>query len=209
MDRSQYFAFASTVATLRVSIMRNWIPDVNRFSLAGPPKWWLEQLWHFDNSLVVVPSRQGFYYRLAQRRKLTLTDAVVNDALFNESDTKMLARYSLVPVTTILATANWSNPYLFEELRRRAPWRLGGAQKVIQEMESREAQDEMDRQNTTNENLESLGKDAWRLYNKKIGLRSHMWSPTTKSAAKEKVAPSIRVSNKSAPGVQVGSIFLP
>ena len=78
----------------------NYVVDENRFRLAGPPQWWLRKLWDFDNSLVVVPSRQGFYYRLAQRRKLKLSDKVVNDALFKESDTKMLASYSLVPVTT-------------------------------------------------------------------------------------------------------------
>lgn len=162
--------------------MVNFIPDVNKFSLAGPPKWWLDQLWAFDDSLVVVPSRQGFYYRLAQRRKPKLSINIVNDALFNESDTKMLARYGLVPVTTILATANWSNPYLFEELRRRAPWRLGGAAKVISMVEADEAKKEMDKQVYQDEHLTSLGKDAWGLYNKKIGVRSHMYIPKTQSA---------------------------
>lgn len=189
--------------------MRNWIPDENRFNLAGPPKWWLAHLWSFDDSLVVVPSRQGFYYRLAQRRKPNLTTSVVNDALFNESDTKMLARYALVPVTTILATANWSNPFLFEELRRRAPWRLGGAKSAIERLEANEAEDELHIRERTDEHLESLGKDAWGLYNKKIGMRTSMWSPRTKSVSKAKAAPSIRVSNKTASGTQVGSIFLP
>lgn len=160
--------------------MQNYIVDQNRFSLAGPPKWWLHQLWDFDSSLVVVPSRQGFYYRLAQRRPLKLTDQVVNDALFNESDTRMLARYSLVPVTTILATANWSNPYMFESLRLRAPWRMGGADKVNKMLDDQDVKDEFDRRAATDEYLTYLGKDAWKLYNKKIGLRSHMWSPTTK-----------------------------
>ena len=151
--------------------MRNYIQDANKFSLAGPPKWWLAQLWSFDDSLVVVPSRQGFYYRLAQRRPLTLPAHLVNDALFNESDTKMLARYSLIPVTTILATANWSNPYLFEELRRRAPWRLGGAEKVTRLIEEDEARQDQAKQARTDEHLTSLSKDAWKLYNTKIGLR--------------------------------------
>jgi hypothetical protein len=151
--------------------MVNYYADLNKFSLAGPPKWWLKSLWHFDNSLVVVPSRQGFYYRLAQRRKLTLPDHIVNDALFNESDTKMLARYSLVPVTTILATANWSNPYLFEELRRRAPWRLGGAEKVNQQLEAEDQKVELDKRAKTDEHLTYLSKDAWKLYKNKIGVR--------------------------------------
>lgn len=160
--------------------MVNYIPDVNRFSLSGPPKWWLGKLWEFDDSLVVIPSRQGFYYRLAQRRKLNLANNITNDALFNESDTKMLAGHSLIPVTTILATANWSNPYMFEELRRRAPWRMGGTDKFMKTLEDQEAKEELDKRANEDEYLTYLGKDAWNLYKKKIGLRSNMYSPTTK-----------------------------
>jgi hypothetical protein len=151
--------------------MQNYIVDVNPFSLAGPPKWWLAKLWDFDNSLAVIPSRQGFYYRLAQRRKLNLSDAIVNDSLFKESDTKMLARYGLVPVTTILATANWGNHYIFEELRRRSPTRLGGADKVNAMLDAQDIQENIDKQMKTDEHLTYLGKDAWKLYLKKLGLR--------------------------------------
>lgn len=160
--------------------MRNFIVDLNRFSLAGPPNWWLQKLWEFDNSLVVVPSRQACVYRLAQRRKLQLPDHIVNDALFNESDTKMLARYSLVPVTSIIPTANWSNPYMFVELANRAPWRQGGAEAVNKRLEDQEWQDMIDTQIKTDEHLTYLAKDAWKLYNKKIGVRSHMYSPPTR-----------------------------
>jgi len=158
----------------------NYIVDTNPFSLAGPPKYWLRQLWDFDNSLVVLPSRQGFYYRLAQRRNPNLSADIVNDALFKESDTKMLARYCLVPVTTILATANWSNPYMFEELRRRAPWRMGGAEKVSNELEDQELKDEFDKRMKTDEHLTYLAKDSWNLYKKKIGLQSHMYIPKSR-----------------------------
>ena len=148
--------------------MGNYIPDTNRFKLAGPPKFWLNKLWDFDSSLVVVPSRQDCVYRLAQRRKLRLTDAIVNDALFNESDTKMLASYSLVPVTTILATANWSNPYLFVELANRAPWRLGGAEKVINDIEGRERADEMKRNVQIDAMLTETAKSGWKYYKEKL-----------------------------------------
>ena len=158
---------------------------MNRFALAGPPDWWLRKLWDFDNSLVVVPSRQGFYYRLAQRRRLRLTEKVVNESLFNQSDTQMLATYSLVPVTTIIATANWDNPFMFEELASRAPWRMGGAKKVNQMLDEQEIKDDIDKKMKINEHLTGLGKDGWGLYRKKIGLQSHMWSPKTPSAKKE------------------------
>src|SRR5580692_8851356 len=118
--------------------MINYIPDHNRFHLAGPPAWWLRQLAVFDSSLVVVPSRQSFVYRLAQRRRPSLHATMVNDLTFKESDTRMLASYGLIPVTTILATANWSNPLMFEELRRRSPTMMGGAAKVNAMLEAQD-----------------------------------------------------------------------
>lgn len=189
--------------------LTNYLPDQNKFKLAGPPAFFLKQLWDFDDSLVVVPSRQGFYYRLAQRRKPNLSMAVVNEALWKESDTQMLASYNLVPVTTIIPTANWSNPFLFEELRRRSPHRMGGAQKIIQEIEAKEAAEQASINATIDSNNHDLAKDAWKLYNKKIGVRSHMYSPTVKRPGlAERPAPRIKSSN-SGSGIQVGSIFLP
>lgn len=151
--------------------MTNYIPDTNRFHLAGPPSWWLAKLWDFDSSLVVIPSRQQCLYRLAQRRKLSLREDITNNALFNESDTRMLASYGLIPVTSILPTANWSNPYLFEELANRAPHRQGGADAAIRKVEDQELKDEFDKRQLTDEQLTYLSKDAWKYYNKKIGLR--------------------------------------
>lgn len=188
--------------------LNNYIPDVNPFKLVGPPSWWLHKLWDFDDSLVVVPSRQSYLYRLAQRRQPNLSQAVVNEALWKESDTQMLASYNLVPVTTILSTANWSNPFLFEELRRRAPWRLGGAEKVTNDIEQSEWQEEMNTRAATQEHLGYLSKDAWKLYQKKIGTRSHMYSPKTRSSSPKPVSPMVGVPAKQAEP-KIGSIFLP
>jgi len=148
----------------------NYIPDINRFFLAGPPGWWLTKLYEFDTSLVVVPSRQGFYYRLAQRRKLRLPDHIVNDALFNESDTKMLASYGLIPVTTILATANWSNPLMWNELASRAPHRQGGADAVNARLEAQDREESLRKAAVIDDIKTQTAKDGWKLYRKKIGL---------------------------------------
>lgn len=150
--------------------MPNYIEDQNPFRLAGPPVYFLKQLWEFDSSLVVVPSRQGFYYRLAQRRKLKLPEKIVNDSLFKESDTKMLASYGLVPVTTIIATANWGNPVLFEELRARAPHRLGGAEKVNKMLEEQDAAREAAIAKKNDDMTSILAKDGWKYYRRKQGL---------------------------------------
>lgn len=163
--------------------MINYIPDENRFGLAGPPTWFQRKLWEFDPSLVIVPSKQGFYYRLAQRRKLILPDKMVQEAMWQYSDTQMLARYSLVPVTTILATANWSNPLIFVELANRAPWRIGGAAKVNKMLDEQDQKADLDTRQKISEHLDYLSKDGWKMYRKKIGLG--------KTYSTEKYTPSL------------------
>ncbi len=148
--------------------MNNWIPDVNKFNLPAPPVWWLNKLKEFDPSLVVITSRQDFVYRLAQRRKLNLPDHIVNDAFFNQSDTRMLASYGLVPVTSIMPNANWSNPYLFVELANRAPWRHGGAEKVTNALEAREAEEQDKVKAKTDEMLTEVAQNAWKYYKHKL-----------------------------------------
>ena len=160
----------------------NYIPDQNLYSLAAPPTWWLRRLWDFDNSLVVVPSRQECVYRLAQRRKLSLPDHIVQDALFNHSDTKMLASYSLIPVTTIISTVRWDNPLMWVDLTNRAPWRMGGADKVNQMLDEQDLAHDAAVNRKNDEIQTSLAKDAWKFYLKKIGLRSHLYSPVVKTS---------------------------
>lgn len=171
--------------------MPNYIPDLNKFSLAGPPKWFLQQLYEFDNSLVLVPSRQGFFYRLAQRRPIQLSTAIVNDVMREQADTAMLVAYGLVPVTTVLATTRWDNPEIFMELRRRAPWRMGGADKYSGMIEAQERKEQIAAAAAQDDMLNQVGKDAWRYYNKLIGTRTHLWSPTVKSRSESSPAPNI------------------
>lgn len=149
--------------------MDNFIPDVDKFKLGSPPLWWLQKLQDFDSSLVVVPSRQDCVYRLAQRRPLNLPEHIVNDALFNQSDTQMLASYSLIPVTTIIAKPNWSHPMMFRELALRAPWRMGGVDKVLNALEEAELREETQKRLATELNLEDRAKDGWRLLKMKTG----------------------------------------
>lgn len=153
--------------------MTNYIPDVNKYKLAGPPEWWLRMLWDFDSSLVVVPSRQGFYYRLAQRRKLKLADRFVHDMMKEHGDSSMLASYSLVPVTTITATATWS-PLMFKELEERAPWRMGGADKVIKNLEDAEWENHKMALKRNDERMTDYAKFGWRVYQGKTGQRTRI-----------------------------------
>lgn len=153
--------------------MNNYIPDVNKFKLSGPPQWWLQLLWDFDPSLVVVPSRQGFYYRLAQRRKLSLSEKFAQDMMFQQSDTQMLATYGLVPVTTILATAQWSD-LMLKELEGRAPWRQGGAEKVIKKLEDYEFEQHKQKLKQNDARMTDYAKFGWRVYQGKTGQRTRV-----------------------------------
>lgn len=189
-------------------ILTNWVEDTNRFNLAKPPDYWLKQLWDFDSSLVVVPSRQSPVYRLAQRRKLTLPMKMVNDRLFKESDTRMLASYSLIPVTSIMQNPNWSDPRMFIELHNRAPHRLGGAETVMKKIEEQESRDELQKQMVTNQILDDLGNDAWGYYNKRIGTRTHMYVPRTKKQlVGGRAAPAISIKNYTKASTEVASKF--
>lgn len=156
--------------------MLNYIPDVNKFGLAGPPLWWLKALWAFDASLVVVPSRQSCVYRLAQRRKLNLPDHIVNDSLFKESDTKMLATYSLIPVTSILPTAAWSFRML-QELKARSPHMQGGAAVVNAKLDAEAQEEEVKKREEQNALLTFYGKEGWKQYRKRIGLGKTIFLP--------------------------------
>lgn len=174
----------------------NFIRDVNRFNLPEPPAFWLRALWEFDSSLVVIPSKQQALYRLAQRRKVNLPEKILRDPFFQQSDTQMLASYGLVPVTSILPTINWSDPSNFQELASRAPWRNGGSEEVLRKIEEQEAREELDRTVNQDEHLTSLGRDAWGLYKKKLGLQSHMYIPRRKESivgGKNPSSPSFRI----------------
>ena len=161
----------------------NYIAGTNPFNLSGPPLWFQKELHEFDPSLVIMASRMGFFYRLAQRRRLNLPEKVVNDVLKEQADTRVLAAYGLVPITTILATVNWSDPIFFLELKRRAPWRMGGADQFEKQILGQEHQESLEQNIKQDEDLTYRSKESWRYYNKLIGLRSHLFDVKSKSRA--------------------------
>lgn len=171
----------------------NWIPDTNRFSLAGPPNWFLKQLWEFDNSLVIVPSRMGFFYRLAQRAPLRLSTAVVNDIMKEQADTAMLVNYGLVPITTVLSTVRWDNPAIWDDLRRRAPWRMGGAAEYENKLLDQEKAEELEKAAKQADMLDYIAKDSWKYYKQKQGLRTSLFThkDAPKSSGTQAAAPAV------------------
>lgn len=159
--------------------MSNYIPDRNRFNLAVPPQFWLKQLHDFDDTLVVIPSRMGFFYRLAQKRPPD-AKTLMTHRLQGDSDSQMLSSYGLVPVTTIISQPRWDNPMMFEDLRQRMPSRMGGAQayekRLIEQEQMKDLRERADRDDM----LTSMAKDALGYYKKQAGRRTSMWVPHTK-----------------------------
>jgi hypothetical protein len=185
----------------------NYIVDENPFKLAGPPDYWLQALWDFDKDLVVLPSKMGFFYRVAIKRPPNHTLQMIEEMRKEDADARMMAVHHVVPVTTLLATANWSQyPMHMEMMRQRAPWRMGGHEEVNKRIEAQEAEDEIRKQAELDAKLDDISKDAWGLYLKKLGLRSHMYIP--KTGKPESKQPNF-AAGKKAPGIKVGSIFLP
>ena len=148
----------------------NYIEGPNPFRLSGPPQWWMQKLWDFDQSLAVVPSVQGFHYRIAQRRPLDRKAKLVNDISL-DGDSKILAQYGLIPVTTLLATARWDNPLMWNDLAERAPWRQGGAEAYEAKINEIEQRKSLKTAELINDRNTYLAKDAWKMYQIKTGTR--------------------------------------
>lgn len=150
--------------------MDNYLIGPNPFYLAGPPASWLQKLWEFDNSLVVVPSVQGFHYRICQRRPLDPKAKLVNDVA-REGDSLIMAQYGLVPVTTLLATAKWDNPLMWNDLAERAPWRQGGAKAYEAKLDAIEKAKKLDIALKQADMTNILARDAYKMYQIKKGTR--------------------------------------
>lgn len=177
--------------------LRNWIADTNRFGLAKPPDWWLQRLNDFDDQLVVIPSRQEAVYRVARRRQHSPgigTLALID----NQRDTAMLARYGLVPVTTMIRYSGaWDIDSMLQKLRDRDTWALSGGPgsgrtaqergaRVADAIEAHEASLEQKERARQREDLDYRSRDAWRSYQARTGQRSR---PTIQSGAKSAPAP--------------------
>ncbi len=162
--------------------LNNYIPDTNPFNLAGPPDSFLRKLWEYDPSLVIMASKQGYYYRLGQKgKKLDLPAKIVHDVLKEEADSRMMASYGVVPITTVLATANWDNPLIFEALTLRAPWRQGGADAFEKKVLAQERGDKIEAAKKQDETNTYRAKDAWQYYKKKAGLQTNAFTFKGKS----------------------------
>ncbi len=100
----------------------NYIEEENPFSLSGPPRSFLHEMWTFDPCLVIFPSREEAVYRLA--RRVEHGQPIVT-AILSRPDTTMFVKHRLVPVTSIVPFAKWG-PVLLHDLAVRDIRRKGG-----------------------------------------------------------------------------------
>ncbi len=112
----------------------NYLVDENPFSLSGPPRSFLHEMWTFDPHLVIFPSCEEAVYRLARRAE---HGQPILHALASRPDTRMFVKHRLVPVTSIVPFAKWG-PVLLHDLAVRDIRRTGGYRKAANALDDQD-----------------------------------------------------------------------
>ena len=163
--------------------MTNYVADTNKYKLAKPPAWWLRQIYEFDSSLVIIPSREHAYHLLAQRMPYNPLKGKDMEPRIIAPDEAMLRAYGLVnPIKLISVTGawNWSATDLRPQLAARATWRNGGAVRVADALDQRDADEKAARLKWRHDDLLTprirAGARAWQY---RTGSRVHNAGPVT------------------------------
>ena len=152
--------------------MQNFIPDVIGFHLAPPPAWRLRELYEFDPSLVIIPSREQPYLIVAQRRPF---NAKRIEPTLMRPDEAMLRAHGLIFVTNLVSVTggwNWSAPSsdLRPHLAMRAPHRLGGFEHVDRALNNQDEAERMARRRSREQDWIIPGlRSAHRAYVSRTG----------------------------------------
>jgi hypothetical protein len=163
---------------------QNWIADWNPRQLAKPPEWFLEDLWRFDDQLVIMPTRDKTpIYRLTRRTTrtagfkfiATLLKGMPNATL--SPDTKMMALHRVVPVATLTADTQWT-PRIFAELAARDTWRVGGGDKAADILDAQDAAKEKAVDDRMVGELHERVNRSFEHYKARTGQRLSMMTPS-------------------------------
>lgn len=166
----------------------NWLADVaNPFLLKIPPKWFLRDLYVFDDQLVLFPGQTEACYRLARRRRRTagiqtVTKLITVAGLGVPTETAILVKYGLVPVLAMPATIQWS-PLIFHELRRRDMWAVPDPAAALDAQDER-AENQRDR--AQRDELAARAGAAYRAIKHRPGGEAvfvHGYTPTRATGA--------------------------
>lgn len=161
----------------------NWLGAANKFSLSEPPEWWLKRLYDQDSALVVFPSQtRPNTYVLARRRSASkelhrmFKGHVQRPRISPDSD--ILAANNLIYVAHLLGTQ--FSETVFAQLKESDMWARGGADKVIEEVESKEAAAADRSFRSWLDDIDHRARDAWRSYKARTGQRNQRSTSATK-----------------------------
>lgn len=144
----------------------NWLGGVaNPFALPVPPAGFLRELAAFDPDLVLYPSQQEFFYRLARRAHRT---GGLMSALSSGTDAAVCVQHRLVPVTSIRGDAHFG-PAILQWLRDRDTWAFGGAKKVNAILEAQDKHQARTRQRDRDSENDARARSMWRTYARRTG----------------------------------------
>lgn len=158
---------------------RNYEGSINPFGLPDPPEWFLRELDLFDAALVIVPGQIRREYLLGRRTRVPqgLRALVQTSGAFvPHPNTLRLTELGLVPVCTIHILPNdvqWSQKF-FHDLAARDTWRLGGANRIADELESHEQSAEAKQRRDSRDELDARSGDAYKSWQYRSGLRVSM-----------------------------------
>lgn len=149
-------------------VLTNWFGHIpNPFDLREPPKWFLQELAAFDPHLVIYPSQEDYYYRIA--RRATRGPGLLK-ALSWGTDSAVCVDHKLVPVTSFGGNLTFS-AHIFQYFADRDTWRHGGAKKSADLLDEQDkaavaaTNKEFDSENT------ARARSMYRTYKTRVGER--------------------------------------
>lgn len=177
--------------------MANYLQTSNPFCLPRPPAWWLRALADFDQALVVFPSviqriyilgrRRGFTNRAAVQPLVTLNNNLVRMTAGLDGD--VLATHNLVYVDKIIGWGVWTNA-IFNQLRARDTWRVGGGAAYADLVEQQEAQERLKRHATRSADWDHRMNDFYRSWQARTGQRTKVTIPSQRKSTSSSTAGS-------------------
>lgn len=144
---------------------RIWIAGTsNPHKLPEPPAWWQTIVYDYDKMLRILPSSKDRAYRLC---RVARADARLGLQAMGEihkhPDTVTMINHGLVPISTVMPWAVYSNKIL-RDLAARDSWKLEGGDpnKIVNRMEQMEAEAERKQDARRADELGQRSSDAFK-----------------------------------------------
>lgn len=211
-----------TRPTLAKPWLRCWVPDLNRFSLAKPPDWFLHSLYLYDDKLFLIPSRQQPVYRLARSigrqpgQKVNIQGRRIGSMNITEfddaPDTKMLYDRCAAPIRTIQPYIVWTTE-IIDYLRSCDIWAQGGAAKVAAELDAAEERERQAIKKRGDSELDARLSDAVKSLRarqgERISMRGQRSTPGGHKRAKPIVGRPYAKSHPDGPLIKLATAYTP